>query len=601
MCLTAGRTSRITLASVSSVSLAGAALPLPRTNRQGRQFGSAANLTQGASVLRTSVIAMSAIADAAKASAWEEGLKDYTNLKLADDLGKAYGDNTTAPPKLRRAGVLLHPTSLPGDYGVGCIGGQAKAFVDWLASAGMQLWQVLPLVPPEDSYWSPYSGLDALCGNPLMIDLDDLVAAGLLGKSDLPDKEAVKDADFPSVRKYKAPLLAKACQRLLSDKAFGDLRKGMAAFRKENPWVEESALFYALTQAPATSNMAWWDWPEPIRSRDPKAVEAARKAHDDVIEIFIAEQYLFDTQWTALKEYANHRGVGIVGDIPIYVGGQSADVWANQQLFELNIDGSAKLVSGVPPDAFSETGQLWGSPLFKWEAHEKEGYKWWAQRLSRVFSMHNETRIDHFRGFAGYWAVQAGAETAMGGSWLKGPGRSLFDAVKKRLGEVPIIAEDLGVITPDVVALRKDIGAPGMAVLQFAWGSGAANPHLPHNHYENCVVYPGTHDNSTSVGWWENDASKADKRNFREYLGLSRVHDVAYKFIEVGMRSVARTTIFTIQDVMRLDNSARMNKPGRAEGNWAWRVGDEGVWDRLSDEAKQLKQMAELYDRMPLK
>lgn len=551
--------------------------------------------------VRSSVVAMSAIAELTKVSAWEEGLKEYSKLKLSDELGAAYGDNTTAPPKLRRAGVLMHPTSLPGAYGIGCIGAEAKAFVDWLASAGMQLWQVLPLVPPEDSFWSPYSGLDALCGNPLMIDLDDLVAAGLLGKSDLPKQMTVDDADFPSVRKYKAPLLAKACRTLLHDTAFTDLRKGMTAFRKANAWVEESALFYALTQAPETANMAWWHWPKPIRSRSPKALEAARKEHKEVIEIFVAEQYLFHTQWMALKEYANQRGVGIVGDIPIYVGGQSADVWANQQLFELNADGSAKLVSGVPPDAFSDTGQLWGSPLFKWDAHEKEDYKWWAQRLGRVFSMHNETRIDHFRGFAGYWAVEAGAETAMGGSWLKGPGRSMFDALKQRLGEVPIIAEDLGVITPDVVALRKDIGAPGMAVLQFAWGGGAANPHLPHNHYENCVVYPGTHDNSTAEGWWQEDASAADKKNFREYLGVYRINDVSFKFIEVGMRSVARTTIFTIQDIMRLDNSARMNRPGRAEGNWAWRIGDEKVWDRLQEEAKTLKRLTELYDRTPPK
>eukprot|EP00208_Stichococcus_sp_RCC1054_P003340 CAMPEP_0206140558 /NCGR_PEP_ID=MMETSP1473-20131121/9760_1 /ASSEMBLY_ACC=CAM_ASM_001109 /TAXON_ID=1461547 /ORGANISM="Stichococcus sp, Strain RCC1054" /LENGTH=558 /DNA_ID=CAMNT_0053534735 /DNA_START=359 /DNA_END=2035 /DNA_ORIENTATION=- len=541
----------------------------------------------------------SATASPAVTSRWEEGLKEYQKFKLADDLGKAYGENTSAPPKGRRAGVLLHPTSLPGAYGVGSIGKEAHAFVDWLASAGMQLWQVLPLVPPEDTYWSPYSGLDALCGNPLMIDLDDLVVRGLLDKKDLPEKMKVADAHFPTVRKVKGPLLVKAARTLLTDERFDAMRAELAAFRKANAWVEESALFYALTQAPDTANMAWWDWPEDLRKRDLKTVQAAREEHREVIELFVAEQFIFDKQWTAVKAYANSQGVNIVGDIPIYVGGQSADVWANQGLFELEASGAPKMVSGVPPDAFSETGQLWGSPLFKWEAHEKEGYKWWAQRLGRVFSMHNETRIDHFRGFAGYWAVKADAKTAMGGAWLKGPGRNLFDALTKQLGEVPIIAEDLGVITADVVALREDIGAPGMAVLQFAWGSGAANPHLPHNHYENCVVYPGTHDNSTCQGWWDEDASKDDKKNLKAYLGMSKVQDVPYKFIEVGMRSVARTTIFTMQDVMRLDNKARMNKPGRAEGNWAWRVGESSVWKKLKKEAAQLKTFAELFDRLP--
>eukprot|EP01026_Neomeris_dumetosa_P025558 TRINITY_DN21030_c0_g1_i3.p1 TRINITY_DN21030_c0_g1~~TRINITY_DN21030_c0_g1_i3.p1 ORF type:complete len:325 (-),score=42.78 TRINITY_DN21030_c0_g1_i3:168-1082(-) len=297
--------------------------------------------------------------------------------------------------------------------------------------------------------------------------------------------------------------------------------------------------------------------------------------------------------------YANDRGVSIIGDMPIYVGGQSADVWANRNLFELGETGEPEFVSGVPPDAFSATGQLWGSPLFAWKAHQQEGYKWWAQRLRRAFQLFDETRIDHFRGFAGFWSVAATEETAMNGCWRQGPGIDLFNALQKQLGQVPIIAEDLGVITNDVVKLRQAIDAPGMVVLQLAWGAGGRNTHLPHLHYENSVCYPGTHDNETAIGWWKDSATEKDKVFLKAYLGQDGT-DLGWTFIRESMKSVSRTCMFMMQDIMRLDNSARMNSPGKAAGNWAWRVGDSDVWERLSKEASDLNEMVLTYDRSPL-
>lgn len=523
----------------------------------------------------------------------------FPGLQPGDDLAFEYGNPGPNEPQHRRAGVILHPTSLPGKYGMGEIGAEAYRFVDWLADTGMQLWQLLPLVPPETTFWSPYSGLDALCGNTLLIPIQELHQMGLLSAEEVPEESPVElHADFTAVAAWKLPLLDKAAQRLLHGEEFDSLRVEMQKFRADSAWVEQSALFSVLTEQPELAGEAWWDWPADVRDRDPDTLAKVRMDNDDRINTFIALQFLFDRFWKHLKAYANRRGIGLVGDMPIYVGGQSADVWANRPLFELLPDGKPALVSGVPPDAFAATGQLWGSPLYDWKAHAAEGFAWWRQRIARSMQLYDETRIDHFRAFAGYWAVEADAETAMVGTWKKGPGVALFEALEADLGQVPILAEDLGVITRDVTALRKAIGAPGMVVLQFAWGGGATNTHMPHKIYENCFVYPGTHDNQTAVGWWKQGAQVEEKALIRRYTGMTD-DDVAYCFIRESLRSCAQTAVVTMQDVMRLDDTARMNTPGRAEGNWTWRVGHSDVWRQLGDEQAQLRTWVQQYDRAP--
>ncbi|KAG2499911.1 hypothetical protein HYH03_002199 [Edaphochlamys debaryana] len=521
-----------------------------------------------------------------------------TGPSPGDTLPKDYDKNVPEYNKGRRAGVLVHPTSLPGPFGIGEIGEEARRLVDWLVESGMQCWQLLPLVPPDPMFYSPYSGTDASAGNPLVISIDDLIKDGLLEHHETPPRVPVGNIDYPAVAAGKNPLLKLAAQRLLKDEKHAGLREAYLKWRKSHAWVEDSALFDVARNLPDLSQLAWWEWPEPLRLRQPAALTEFKEQHKDAIDEFIAIQYLFDKQWMALRKYANDRGIKIIGDMPIYVGGHSADVWANRQLFELNEAGLPEQVSGVPPDAFSETGQLWGSPLYKWPAHKKQDFKWWTQRMARTLEMYDECRIDHFRGFAGYWSVAATEKTAMNGVWRQGPGEDLFRAMKRALGKVPILAEDLGVITTDVVALREGIGAPGMVVLQFAWGGGPTNVHLPHNHYENCFVYPGTHDNETTVGWFRGSATPTDKAYLTSYLH-TRGDDIAWDFLRACMASVPKTCVMQMQDVMRLDNSARMNTPGVAAGNWRWRMGDGGVWERLKREGGDLRKLAEETNRLP--
>ncbi|PNH04623.1 4-alpha-glucanotransferase DPE1, chloroplastic/amyloplastic [Tetrabaena socialis] len=515
-----------------------------------------------------------------------------------DVLGKDYDKKTPSYDKGRRAGILLHPTSLPGAYGIGELGDEARRFVDWLGEAGMTVWQLLPLVPPDPMFYSPYSGTDANGGNPLVVSIAELVKDGLLTWAEAPATVPVANVDYPAVAAAKQPLLQIAARRLLHDAPFLPLKEEYLKYRKEHPWVEDSALFDVARNLPELSQLAWWEWPEPLRLRQPAALKEFREVHKEAIDEYIVIQYFFEKQWLAIRAYANSRGIKIIGDMPIYVGGHSADVWANRHLFELNDAGLPEQVSGVPPDAFSETGQLWGSPLYRWTAHKQEGYKWWSQRMARALQLYDECRIDHFRGFAGYWSVGAAEETAMNGAWRLGPGLELFTAMKKSLGAVPILAEDLGVITTDVVALREAIGAPGMVVVQFAWGGGPSNVHLPHNHYENCFVYPGTHDNETAVGWFRGSANEGDKAYIRSYLRTDG-SDIAWDFIRSCMAAVPRTCVTMMQDVMRLDNTARMNTPGTAAGNWRWRMGDWGVYDRLKAETADLHQVAKDTNRLP--
>eukprot|EP00192_Tetraselmis_astigmatica_P008779 CAMPEP_0117671382 /NCGR_PEP_ID=MMETSP0804-20121206/13302_1 /TAXON_ID=1074897 /ORGANISM="Tetraselmis astigmatica, Strain CCMP880" /LENGTH=620 /DNA_ID=CAMNT_0005479835 /DNA_START=81 /DNA_END=1943 /DNA_ORIENTATION=+ len=530
--------------------------------------------------------------------------EEYVGLKVCDGLRDEYSTYWPAKSAKRQAGIILHPTSLPGAYGTGEIGKYAMAFVDWAASAGFTLWQVLPLVPPEEEFWSPYSSTDANAGNTLMIAVEELVEMGLISKADLPAPQAVGPADFAAVQQWKVPLLKKAAKELLTGAKCAALREDLEAFKKENPWVFDSALFDVLSRSEELDKMLWWDWPEGLRDRDPAALKEAEAKFADEIDIYVVLQFLFDHQWKALRAYANGKGVGLLGDMPIYVSGHSVDVWANQKFFSLAEDKKPGLVSGVPPDAFSETGQLWGTPLYDWEVHAQENYAWWVGRLTRAFSLYDECRIDHFRAFAGYWAIPGDAETAMTGTWKKGPGVELFQALEEQMGHVPIVAEDLGVITRDVVELREAIQAPGMVVLQFAWEGGSGNTHLPHNHYSNSFCYPGTHDNETAVGWYRDTASDKAKAYLAKYL---RARDIGpdgtgvnWVLIEAAMASVSRSTLVLLQDIMGQDNvDGRMNTPGRAEGNWAWRAGEADVWERLAPEAKRLAALVKDFDRAP--
>ncbi|KAG0623586.1 hypothetical protein M758_3G185500 [Ceratodon purpureus] len=527
---------------------------------------------------------------------------DYAKFKLGDSLPEDYADDDPVFTKTeRRCGILFHPSSLPGPNGIGELGEEAFKFLDWLQSTGCTVWQVLPLVPPgrrsgEDG--SPYAGADANCGNTLLISLQELVKDGLLRESDLPAPSSVGRVDFDAVATVKDPLIAKAAENLV--RSTGELRAELDKFREDpriSSWLEEAALFAAIDNAIGVQ--AWWEWPEELRDRHAGALEAARKEHESFITEFIAEQFLFQRQWQAVHKHANSHGIRIVGDMPIYVGGHSGDVWANRRLFELDPKtGAPAMVSGVPPDLFSEEGQLWGSPLYNWKEMAKDNYSWWANRMRRAFELYDEFRIDHFRGLAAYWAVDAASETAMNGNWIVGPGVDFFAAIRDAVGKVDIIAEDLGVLTADVLNLRKRIRAPGMAVLQFAFGSDAINPHLPHNHEVDQVVYTGTHDNDTVVGWWSK-IEKEEKDMVRRYLRFKGDKDVHWELIRCAISSVALTAIIPMQDVLGLGDDARMNKPATTAGNWGWRIGESGIFSELEAEKDELLECLKLFNRYP--
>ncbi|CAA2978276.1 4-alpha-glucanotransferase, chloroplastic amyloplastic [Olea europaea subsp. europaea] len=502
------------------------------------------------------------------------------------------------PKSRRRAGILLHPTSFPGPYGIGDLGSQSFEFLDWLHKAGCSLWQVLPLVPPgrrANEEGSPYSGQDANCGNTLLISLEELVEDGLLLKKELPKPLDMDRVNFSTVAEIKDPLIAKAAKRLISD---GGLKNQLEQFRKDPiiaGWLEDAAYFAAIDDSLNTSS--WYEWPEPLKNRHLVALEEIYQSKKEFIDIFIAQQFLFQRQWQKVREYAQMKGISIMGDMPIYVGYHSADVWANKKHFLLSRSSFPLLVSGVPPDAFSKTGQLWNSPLYDWKAMEKDGYSWWIRRIRRAQNLFDEFRIDHFRGFAGFWAVPSEAKVAMVGRWKVGPGKSLFDAISKAVGDLNIIAEDLGVITEDVIQLRKAIGAPGMAVLQFGFGSDAENPHLPHNHEQNQVVYTGTHDNETIRGWWD-VLPHNEKSNVLKYVGNIKEDEISWALIQAALSSVAQTTIIPMQDVLGLGSSARMNIPATQFGNWSWRIPKSMTFDSLNAEATKLRNMLAIYGRL---
>jgi 4-alpha-glucanotransferase len=502
----------------------------------------------------------------------------------------------------RAGGVLLHPTSLPGPYGVGDFGPEARGFVDWLASAGCTLWQILPIGPTGIGN-SPYQCRSAFAGNPLLISPDLLVRDGLLRKSDLEDRPAfretgrgVRRVDFERASAWKSALLRRAFERFKAD-ASENLRQAFAAFRAEQAgWLDEFALFMALKET--TNDRAWVDWPEPLRAHDREGIAAARRDLGEAITRRSFFQLLFFRQWWELRDYAHSAGIQIIGDLPIFAAGDSADVWTNPQLFHLDGLGRPTVVSGVPPDYFSETGQLWGNPLYRWEEHERTQYDWWCRRLLATLALFDVVRLDHFRGFVACWEVPAGNPTAQIGRWVPAPGRALFEALFERLPahlverELPLIAEDLGVITPDVTNLRDALNVPGMRILQF----GFSEPQplfLPHNYIKHCVAYTGTHDNDTARGWLDS-ASEDEARYALEYLQATR-RGIAWEMMRAIWASVATYVIVPMQDLLGLGTRARMNYPGRPSGNWSWRLGENDLGAGL---AERLGRLSELYGRV---
>ncbi len=500
----------------------------------------------------------------------------------------------------RSAGILLHPTSLPGPHGIGDLGPEAHRFVDFLADAGCGLWQVLPL-GPTGFRGSPYQPFSAFAGNQYLVSPDALIEEGLLRRDDIPAAGFPPDrVDFGLLLNWKLALLDRAWHRF-GESAKPALGEEFAAFRAANAaWLEDYSLFMALKAA--HGRRAWNEWPDPLRRRWREAIGEARRAHAGAQEQVAFRQFLFFRQWAALRAHAAARGVKIVGDLPIFVAFDSADVWSRPELFLLDDDGRPTSVAGVPPDYFAPTGQLWGNPLYRWEAHARTGYAWWMERVEIILKLCDIVRLDHFRGYAAYWAVPAGDPTAERGRWVEGPGAAFMQALKDRFGDLPFIAEDLGHITPDVVALRERFVLPGMKVLQFAF-SGPDNPFLPHHYARDCAVYTGTHDNDTSAGWYAS-APPAVRAFCDRYLGRDgrgrragggAAHgDIAHDMMRAAWASVAALAIAPIQDLLGLDSSARMNHPGAEAGSWTWRM-SAGL---LTDDRKtRLLELNELYGR----
>jgi len=479
----------------------------------------------------------------------------------------------------RLAGILLHPTSLPGPYGIGELGDEATAFLDFLAGAGCRLWQVLPLGPTGYGD-SPYQCFSAFAGNPLLVSLDRLRQEGLLSAADLAGRPGwpEREVDFGAVIEFKRPLLAKAFAAF--ERSAAPERRGhFDAFRAaQAAWLPDFALFMALKHA--RGGAAWHTWDPPLVHREAKALESARRALAGKVREIEFEQWLFFEQWAGLRAQAAERQIRIMGDIPIFVAHDSADVWAHPEIFHLAADGRPSFQAGVPPDYFSATGQLWGNPLYRWDALARTGYAWWIDRFRAVLALVDLVRLDHFRGFEAYWQVPGDAPTAERGKWVKGPGAAFFEALLGALGALPIVAEDLGVITPEVEALRDRFGFPGMAILQFAFGGDAhANDFLPHNYPKHKVVYTGTHDNDTVVGWWTagvGDTTRTQAEVEREHQrALAYVggdgSEINWDFIRTLFVSVAETAIVPLQDVLGEGSASRMNLPGRPSGNWKWR------------------------------
>ncbi len=504
-------------------------------------------------------------------------------------------------PTVRASGILLHPTSLPGRFGIGDLGHEAYRFLDFLAHSGQQFWQVLPLGPTGFGN-SPYMCYSALAGNPLLISLEILRDEGFLPAEDL-----WHVPEFPSDRinydwviSYKLPLLHKACTGFLQHAKPEQQEKFVAFCQAKASWLDDYALFMALKAA--NDGKGWYEWAPELAQRSPSAIAQWTEKLQADITFHKFLQFAFFSQWSHLKTYANERGIQIIGDIPIYVAHDSADVWANPDTFCLDEETfQPALMAGVPPDYFSATGQLWGNPVYNWEQLQKTHFHWWIQRFEAMLDYVDIIRIDHFRGFESFWAVPLDPEiepaqrTAEKGEWVEAPGKEFFETLREKLGTLPILAEDLGIITPEVEALRDEFEFPGMKILHFAFGSDPGNPFLPFNYVRNCVVYTGTHDNDTTVGWfhsrpdWERDA-------ILRYMGHISPEGIHWDLIRMAFSSIANLAILPLQDVLGLGTEARMNFPGTAEGNWAWRYQSGWLSYELGD---RLKSLVYTYGRAP--
>ncbi len=496
----------------------------------------------------------------------------------------------------RKCGVLLPISSLPSKYGIGTFSKEAYDFVDFLKKSGQSYWQLLPLGPT--SYGdSPYQSFSTFAGNPYFIDIDALIEEGLLDRATADkcdfgsDPEAV---DYEKLYKSRFVLLKRAYNNFM-ESAAASRKKEFEAFKKspDNDWLFDYSLFMALKND--NGGRSWSTWDEGIRLRKKDALKKAGDKYKEEVDFYSFLQFLFFEQWGKLKAYANENGIDIIGDIPIYVAFDSADTWANPDLFQLDKNNNPIDVAGCPPDAFSATGQLWGNPLYRWDYHEKTGYKWWIKRIASCYRIYDVIRIDHFRGFDEYYAIPFGDPTAEHGEWRKGPGIKLFDTVKKELGELRVIAEDLGYLTESVIKLVKKTGYPGMKILQFAFDSREESDYLPHNYTKNCIVYTGTHDNDTTRSWFDK-LPRDDKKFCKEYLGIKNSRDAVWEIIRSAFASVSDTVIIPMQDYLELPGEARINTPSTLGGNWIWRMDKDALTDKL---CTKMHDFARIYRRLP--
>jgi 4-alpha-glucanotransferase len=490
----------------------------------------------------------------------------------------------------RSSGILMHITSLPNKQGIGTFGREAYDYVDFLKKSGQSFWQLLPIGPTGYGD-SPYQSLSTFAGNILLIDLEVLKEKKILTEDDFKHRNFGSNEeiiDFTNVNKEKIDLLRLAYKR--GKEAY---KREMDTFVEEHKaWLIDYTLFMALKYD--NDLKSWQEWPKSLRSRDDKAMKLALESHQDEMRFWTFVQYIFFKQWHELKVYANKNGIEMIGDIPIYVAEDSSDVWANPELFLLDEDNKPVSVSGCPPDAFSATGQLWGNPIYNWELMEEQGYKWWIERIRASYELFDVVRIDHFRGFESYWSIPGGAETAVNGEWIKGPEMKLFDAIKAELGDLKVIAEDLGFLTKEVSNFKDASGYPGMKVLEFAFDSKEESDYLPHNYNTNCFVYTGTHDNDTVLGWF-NNTDQADIDKSIDYLKLTKEEGYHWGYIRGAWSSVGVVAVAQMQDFLGLDENARMNIPSTIGGNWEWRMKPNQLTDEL---AEKIMNMTKLYGRL---
>lgn len=493
----------------------------------------------------------------------------------------------------RSSGILMHPTSFPGPDGMGDLGPEAYRWINFLKDSGCGLWQVLPLGPTGYGD-SPYQCFSAFAGNPYLISPTLLFEDGLLTRADLADRPNFPDhmVEFGRAIQWKLTLLERAYLNF-KNLPLGKITEAFSLFVDEEAyWLDDFALFMAIKKF--QGGVSWSSWPQALRKREPSAINRFKLENPLEIDRIRFQQFIFFRQWRQLKDFAHNQNIQIIGDIPIFVAYDSADVWANPELFYLDQRDLPSVVAGVPPDYFSPTGQLWGNPLYRWPLHDQQGYSWWIKRIQATLKTVDIIRLDHFRGFCGYWEVPFGKPTAENGRWVEGPGSKFIDAVQHALGDLPLIAEDLGEITPDVIELRDRYSLPGMKICQFAFGSDSSEPFLPHNYPQNCVAYTGTHDNDTVLGWYQTAPEK--ERDFcRRYLGRSG-DDISWDLIRAVWSSVAVLALAPMQDLLKLDNASRMNFPGRPSGNWTWRM----LSYQLSPEISvRIREMNTLYSRLP--